>query len=213
MSGSGERRLQGAAALLGWVALGVQLLLLRERAAENGLGAAAAVGTFLAYFTILTNIGAALSFTTRAVASTGALGRWFASPVVATGLVVSLTLVGVVYSLLLRAIWNPVGAQKFADVVMHDVMPVLLLADWFRHVPKGTLHWRDLPSWFVYPTLYLAYSMGRSTVSGWYPYPFLDLTLLSAGDVARNALIAALAVAVLGAAAIVIDRRLGAHAR
>ena len=36
-----------------------------------------------------------------------------------------IAIVGITYSLLLRHMWNPQGTQKIADVLLHDVVPVL----------------------------------------------------------------------------------------
>jgi len=36
-----------------------------------------------------------------------------------------MTMVGAGYTLLLRHLWNPQGAQKLADILLHDVVPVL----------------------------------------------------------------------------------------
>jgi len=54
--------------------------------------------------------------------------------------------VGVSYSLLLRHLRNPQGAQKIADILLHDVVPVMYLGYWLIFIPNGSLRWKVLSS-------------------------------------------------------------------
>lgn len=197
------------AALLCWTALVLQFDLVVRVGEANGLGTGGAVARFFDYFTILTNIGAALSFTARGASPSSQLGRWFSDPVVATGLMLALVLVGIMYSAVLRQLWQPTGVQKAVDMLLHDVTPILLFLDWFFTVPKGRLAWADLPRWCVYPSMYLAYVMGRGRITEWYPYPFIDLSRLTPLQVLLNAVVVLGAVLLLGAMAVWLDGRAG----
>ena len=42
------------------------------------------------------------------------------------------------------------------------------------HRPSHALTFRRALVWLVYPLFYLAYTMIRGAIIGWYPYPFLD---------------------------------------
>ena len=63
----------------------------------------------------------------------------------------SIAVVGLAYSILLRHLWHPEGWQFVADELLHDVMPLLFLAYWWLCVPKGTLRLKHLPLWLIYP--------------------------------------------------------------
>jgi apolipoprotein N-acyltransferase len=86
-----------------------------------------------------------------------------------------IAVVGTGYTLLLRHIWDPQGLQKVADVLLHDAIPVLYVLFWFIFCRKRkVLSWSDAFSWLILPTAYLIYSMVRGSITGWYPYHFLD---------------------------------------
>ncbi len=65
--------------------------------------------------------------------------------------------------------------QLFADVVLHDAIPVLYAFIWLVFLPKGSLPWTDPAWWLVYPVLYFLYSMLRGAAFGTYLYPFFDV--------------------------------------
>jgi hypothetical protein len=167
-----------AAALLGWLALAVQLLLSIQLTVANGQGMWAGVWTYLGYFTITTNVLVALALTAAASEPRGAISRFFGRPDMHTAIAMSIVIVSAIYNLLLRQLWHPQGWQLAADVTLHDVMPVLFLLYWWLAVPKATLRWQQVIHWQLYPALYFAYVLLRGAVNGWYPYPFLDVTTL-----------------------------------
>ena len=110
---------------------------------------------------------------------------------------VFIAIVGIVYSIALRHVWDPEGLQKIADVVLHDATPVLYVLYWLLFVRKGELQFRDVPAWLVYPAIYAVYSMIRGAMTGRYPYHFLDAGVLGYPRTALN--IVALLAAFLGA--------------
>jgi hypothetical protein len=64
---------------------------------------------------------------------------------------VYIAIVGIVYSLLLRHIWNPQGWQIVADVLLHDLIPLLYVAYWVIFVRKSSLLWKHAVWWLAYP--------------------------------------------------------------
>ena len=68
-------------------------------------------------------------------------------------------------------------------------------------------------TWLTYPTVYLLYSLAAGAVSGFYPYPFIDVGLLGyRGTVANSA---GITIAYLALASLVIgvDRIIGRSQR
>jgi hypothetical protein len=167
--GRGARTLHIIAALAAWGALGLQLALSLAAAPEAGQSVAAAIWRFLGFFTVLTNLFVAIVATAAVLAPRQAL----ASARVRFAALIAILLVGIVYSLALRHIWNPQGWQAVADHALHDATPLLYLLAWLsgRH---GTLGWRDAPRALVFPAAYLAYALARGAVEGWYAYYFLN---------------------------------------
>ncbi len=136
-------------AAISWFALVLQLLLMVQQAAPGT--SLHAVVNYFSFFTILTNLLVALGTTLPLLASHSVAGQFFLRPSSQTAIAVYITIVGVTYSLLLRQLWNPQGAQKVADVLLHDVVPVLYVAFWVFLVPKFTLRWSDAVRWLAFP--------------------------------------------------------------
>jgi hypothetical protein len=166
------------AALLGWFALALQLLLSIQLSVANGQGALAGAWTYIGYFTILTNVLVALALTADARGQRGAVSRFFARPDVHTAIAMSIVIVAAIYNLMLRQLWQPHGWQIVADNTLHVVMPALFLLYWWLAVPKAALRWPQVIVWQLYPAAYFAYVLARGAVDHWYPYPFLDVTKL-----------------------------------
>ena len=166
------------AALVGWAALILQLALLVRLTVADGRGVSGGIVAYLGFFTILTNILAALALSAPLVAPDSSPGRFLSRAGVNTAVAAAMALVGIAYSLLLRHTWNPQGWQLVADEVLHDVMPVLFLIHWWFRVPKGAVRWTDVPRWCAYPVGYLLYALVRGALIGRYPYPFIDVGAL-----------------------------------
>lgn len=99
---------------------------------------------------------------------------------------VYILVVGLVYQVILRATWSPRGLQFIVDELLHSVIPLYFLIYWIAFVSKQRLQWKSIPLWLIYPLLYLVYIMTRGAFSGFYPYPFIDLTELNYVDVLIN---------------------------
>ena len=146
-----ERTLAGLAAIIGWAGLALQFWLV-----VRAMGLADGAWRFLAFFTILANIGTAAVATAVAIRGASAWDRPRTRFVAAT----SIALVGLVYSLWLRNSWNPEGLQKLADHALHDAVPVLFLGAWVAGLHEQ-LKWRDILWAMVPPALYCLYALAR----------------------------------------------------
>lgn len=180
-------------ALVGWVALALQFWLLARAMTSSGASLAEAAWRFLGYFTILTNGAIAIAATILGLRpeapAPGARGKLC--------LATAIALVGIVYSVALRSIWNPQGLQAVVDHALHDATPVLFLAAWLAD-GRGTPRWGD-SIWAVsLPAAYCAYAMIRGALDGWYAYYFLDPGKVPIGQFTLN--IAGLLAAVIAIA-------------
>jgi hypothetical protein len=115
-------------------------------------------------------------------------------------------MVGIIYSLLLRHVWDPQGAQKLADIVLHDAMPVAYVLYWLTFWRTGTLPWSIVPLWLIYPIGYLWYCLVHGAITGWYPYHFIDAGRLGYGRVIVNAVVITAAFTLLCLIIVAIDR-------
>ncbi|MDX9676686.1 MULTISPECIES: Pr6Pr family membrane protein [Pseudomonas] len=186
-TGCWRRRLITCAAILGWAGLGIQLYLIFFARLSVGASLLGGLVSFFSYFTILTNTLVATVLTCAVTARETAARRWFLQPWVSSGIAVSIAVVGLAYSLLLRHLWHPEGWQFIADELLHDVMPLLFLGYWWLCVPKGTLRLGHLPVWLIYPLVYFIYALLRGHLLGAYAYPFIDVAVLGYSQVLLNA--------------------------
>ncbi|UVM26365.1 MULTISPECIES: Pr6Pr family membrane protein [unclassified Pseudomonas] len=182
-----RRRLITSAAVLGWAGLGIQLYLIFFARLSVGASLLGGLVSFFSYFTVITNTLVAVVLTCAVTDRESAARRWFLQPWVSSGIAVSIAVVGLAYSILLRHLWHPQGWQFIADELLHDVMPLLFLAYWWLSVPKGTLRLKHLPLWLIYPLVYFAYALLRGHLLGAYAYPFIDVALLGYPQVFINA--------------------------
>ena len=194
------------AAVIGWLALGLQLLLTIRLTMTNGQGALVGVWIYLGYFTVLTNLAAALALTAAASGRRGGLGEFFARPEVHTAIAMAIIVVAAVYHLLLRQLWQPHGWQVVGDDALHTVMPLLFVVYWWLAVPKATLRWRQVFAWQIYPAGYFVYALARGALNGWYPYPFLDVSALGYLRVLGDALGVLLVFIVVGLLLVTLGR-------
>ncbi|WP_181704103.1 Pr6Pr family membrane protein [Chthonobacter albigriseus] len=198
------RWVAASTALLSAAALGLQMGLIVQSMTAGGSSAAEAAWRFLGYFTILTNIGV----TAVAAAMAWRPESLLAGPRVRLVAATAIALVGIVYTLLLRAIWDPSGWQAVADHTLHDVMPPLFVLAWAL-APHGTLRWAD-SGWALLPPLaYCIYALGRGAIDGWYAYWFLDPHTLTPVQMTGNMAVLLLGFWAVALALVAVDRRLG----
>ena len=195
-AGAAARWLAGVAAAIGWAALALQLALIVDK-----LGPALGAWRFLGYFTILANIGAAVVASAVALGVRGRIGGARARLMAA----VSLALVGLIYSMVLRALWDPQGLQKLADFALHDATPLLFGVMWAL-APHGSLDRKDFAWALAPPALYAAYALARGAADGWYAYWFLDPVEQGWGGVAQSIAVIIAAFALVSLLLIAIDR-------
>lgn len=165
-------------AVVGLIGLGLQFWLIWRDAESFG----AAVWSYFAYFTILTNTLVTMVFVSAALKG-GDSG--LNAPRFELMATVSILFVCVVYNLLLASRWDPQGWQKVADVIVHQVVPGLCALYWLAR-PHGRLKWSDAAFAAIWPTAYSAYGLARGALDGFYPYFFTDPTQTPWSQIAIN---------------------------
>jgi carbon starvation protein CstA len=160
---------------------------------------------FFGYFTIQSNLIAAVAFVVGAVS----LLRRQAAPewsVVLRGAAATyMVTTGIVYNVLLTdvALDNSFNVQWSNDV-LHTWIPLFALLDWVLVGDRGRISWRRLPVFLVYPLVWLVVVLLRG--QSFVPYPFLDVARLGAGGVAVWCLVIAVVIAGLSAVVIWLSR-------
>jgi hypothetical protein len=86
-----------------------------------------------------------------------------------------ITVTGIVHFVLLRPLLDLEGADWWADKLLHVVVPVVAIAGWLLFGPRPRIDGRDVGRALVWPFAWLAWTLVVGAVTGWYPYPFLDV--------------------------------------
>lgn len=170
---------------IAWVAVLTQYFLMVEnRVASVG----ETTIRFFSFFTILTNSLVAIYFTWWILLYKKENPSILNKPGTLTALTVYITIVGLVYQILLRPIWEPTGIQLVVDELLHSVIPLVVIVCWYLFEDKSLVSYRQIPQWLIYPLIYLAYILIRGNGSGFYPYPFVDVGSLGLSKVLINAM-------------------------
>ena len=143
----------------------------------------------LRYYTLISNLLCAVYFSAAAVCTLRGNDRIF--PAFKGALIMGITVTGIVFHVLLSGRFRMGGTFSLSNFLLHTAVPVLSVLDWLLFDEKGRytrvspLKWVLLPDiYFVLIVIY-AYTVGRPFSDGSrFPYFFIDLDLLSVGQVA-----------------------------
>lgn len=157
---------------IGWFAVLSQfILMIQNRQADIF----ETVLRFFSFFTILTNILVAMFFTVSVLKVKKSFSKLLLTDGTITAITVFILIVGSVYQIVLRSIWEPTGLQFIVDELLHTVIPLYMLGYWFFNVKKLDLQLKTVFNWLLYPLLYIVFITVRGSSSGYYPYPFLNI--------------------------------------
>lgn len=142
-----------------------------------------AITNFVSYFTIQSNLLVAI-YTTYRLFNKSKPGYW--QELLQFGILVNITITGIVYALVLASTWKPEGLSFIADALLHYVTPILSVASWLLVTKKSKWSTRFVFLWLAYPIVYFIYTMVRGPLTGFYPYPFIDASVLPTGQLVIN---------------------------
>jgi hypothetical protein len=206
---AGERRYAVVAGALVCFALVLQFYLTSSLIAAQGRHWVQAILVFLDYFTILTNLLVAAALILPSLPPVSHLANFLRRPNVLGAIVTYIAVVGLGYTLLLLDFRTSEGPSLWADVLLHDLSPILFVLYWLLFVPKGHLRWLHPFLWLGYPLLYVFYAFLRATINHRYPYPFLDAAALGYARVFQNIVLLAGGFLLVGLVIVALDRLLG----
>lgn len=117
---------------------------------------------------------------------------------------------GIVYDFVLAQLVHPTGWALAATIGFHYISPWATLLGWFLFGPRPRIGWRTMGLAFIWPLAWLVYTFVRGAITGWYPYPFLDVTLIGFADSIRNSAVILLVAIAIAAALTLLDKKLPA---
>lgn len=171
-------------AAIGWFAVITQFYI---QLSNRHVSVPETILRFFGYFTIDTNILAAVCFTFIFLGSNSGLGRFFSRASTVTALTVYITIVGLIYNVILRSTWDPHGMQKLVDELLHSVIPILFILFWLLFAQVEELKWKNALPWLIYPVIYMIYGFIHGATAKFYPYPFVNVTQLGYNKALLNA--------------------------
>lgn len=112
---------------------------------------------------------------------------------------------GVVFVILVveaQAMGTPMEVP-WEDIVLHYVLPLFAVAEWFAAPGRGRGQWRAIPITLGFVGAFGVFTLVRGAVVEWYPYFFLDPRAVSSiGEMAVFCALALAIFSVIGAAVI-----------
>ncbi|ALU88696.1 hypothetical protein Hrubri_1487 [Herbaspirillum rubrisubalbicans M1] len=181
------RTVAGLIAVISWFAFVAQTDITISRLLARGGGVLDGLDRLTMYLTNLTILMSALCFTSLALSLTTPMSRFFRQPSVISAVVAYLAFVGIAYNLLLRHLWTPTGFRALVNESLHTVVPLLGIVYWIFFVPVFQASLKKSLLWLIYPLGYLTLTLWRGALSGFYPYPFIDVNALGYPRVLLNA--------------------------
>lgn len=124
-----------------------------------------------------------------------------------TAIAVYISIVAIVYNVVLRFLWEPTGLQKIIDELLHVVIPIIFVYYWYRYVPAEKINYLFIRKILLFPLIYLIFVLVRGRYSGFYPYPFVDVSTIGMSQTIVNSIVILAAFVVIAFVFIRVSRR------
>lgn len=128
--------------------------------------------------------------------------------VVRVASLVGIGVTGIVHWFFLRPLLDLEGWSLVCDKLLHVVVPLLAVVGWLLFGPRPRVTLRAALLVLIWPAAWLAYTLARGAVTGFYPYPFLNIQRLGSASVAVASLAITALFVLVSLLLWVADRRL-----
>lgn len=176
-----------ATVLLVILSVGTQLLLVIGNV-NIGFGPSNAplgqrIFEFLSYFTVESNIlvGIATAMLCVRPDRDGAFWR-----VLRIGSMFGITVTLAIYHVILSPLAAFTGIASVSNTGLHYVVPVFAILGWIFFGPHPRVTWKALLLAATWPAAYMVLTVAQGAVTGFYPYPFVNIARLGFATVAAN---------------------------
>lgn len=78
----------------------------------------------------------------------------------------------------------------WVNFVLHYLTPIVIILDWIL-IPATKISFKESFVWIIFLLIYLAYALVRGITVSWYPYPFLNPSIVGYGGLLNYVLIVA----------------------
>ncbi|MGG7463286.1 Pr6Pr family membrane protein [Plantibacter sp. YIM 135347] len=196
-----------ATAILVLLSVGAQLLLVIGNV-NIGFGPSNAplaqrLVEFFSYFTIESNllVGVAAGMLAARPDRDGAVWR-----VLRIGSMFGITVTLIIYHVLLAPLAAFTGVAAVSNIGLHYVVPVVAILGWILFGPHPSVTWRALFFAAIWPASYIVLTVIQGAITGFYPYPFVNITELGFVTVALNGVGVVLLLLAVGTVYLLADR-------
>lgn len=187
------------------------VLVLRGGTDVNATDGAEPAGTgtrvvnLLSFFTIQSNLLVLAAAATLAAAPSPD-GRWWR--VLRLDGLLGITITGIVYATVLAGQVSHEGISVWLNAAFHYFCPLWTMVGWVLFGPRPRITWPVVGWAFAWPVAWVGYTLVRGAATGWYPYPFLDVTDLGHPVALRNVAFVLLLALAIAALLRYLDRRI-----
>jgi hypothetical protein len=92
--------------------------------------------------------------------------------------VLMITVTGVVYHVLIAPYYPPISWNRYSDIFLHTITPILTVLIWLLVGPRKWINLKIVFAALLIPIGWLGYTLLRGIVINRYPYDFLDVITL-----------------------------------
>ncbi len=164
--------------LTGWFSIVVSMLL-NLQFVQQGSDAITIFGNSFSYYTIQSNLIVAVWLTLAILYHNKEKKTFFIGAPVQGAITMYITGTFLGFAVLLSGGYKPTGWYGFTNLTMHYVIPIAFIVDWILTGSETQYKWNYAVYWLGYPLFYLVYTLIRGFFTGFYPYYFIDVKVLS----------------------------------
>jgi len=115
---------------------------------------------------------------------------------------------GLVYEIVLAPLVHPEGWALAATIGFHYISPWATVIGWLIFGPRPRIGWKTFALAFIWPVAWLVGTFIHGAITGWYPYPFLDVTTIGFADSVRNSAVVLAIGVIIAVVLTLLDRRM-----
>lgn len=162
----------------GWISL-IITMVLNYQAVLDGIDAIVLYSYTFSYYTIQSNLIVAIWLTFAIIYHNKEEKPRFLKSPVQGAITLYITVTFMIFAILLSWLYKPTGWAAVTNLTMHYLIPIAFIVDWIVTGNKTEYQWKYALYWLVYPLGYLIYTMIHGLFTNFYPYYFIDLSVLS----------------------------------
>lgn len=122
--------------------------------------------------------------------------------------ILGITVTGVIHWFFLRPLLHLEGWSYATDKILHVLVPLMAVIGWVAFGPRFRITSRTILAATIWPILYIIGVAIYGEISGWYAYPFIDVSLHGYPQVIVTGVAILAFLLALAAIAALVDRRL-----